>query len=413
MKPNSEPSSPTVVLDRYLVNNLLENTSDNIYFKDLQSRFIRISKCDARWLGLNDPSEVVGKTDFDFFTEEHAREALADEQEIIRTGNPIVGKIEKETWPDGHVTWVSTTKLPLRDEHGQIIGTFGISRDVTAQKLAEERAAQYARALQERNRQMEIDLQMARELQQALLPHRYPTFPAAAAPADSALQFCHRYRPSAMLGGDFFRVFRLADTKAGALICDVMGHGVRAALVTTLLSGLAEELLGVSDDPARFLSGLNRGLLATLQQMEVPLFATAFYAVVDVGRGELRYASAGHPCALHVRRAAGAVELLRSGNGQPGPALGLFEQPVFPVGQRPLAPADLVVLYTDGVYEVEGQDEEFFGTDRLVEAVRRRASLPAGELFDAVLGEIEAYAVRREWNDDVCLLAVEVRRLLR
>lgn len=412
MNEHNEPSLPAVVLDRYLVNNLLENTSDNIYFKDLQSRFIRVSKCNARWLGVNDPSEVVGKTDFDFFTEEHAREALADEQEIIRTGKPIVGKIEKETWPDGHVTWVSTTKLPLRDETGRVIGTFGISRDMTAQKLAEERAAQYARALQERNRQMEIDLQMARELQQALLPQRYPSFPPTVSPAESALQFCHCYRPSAALGGDFLLVFPLSDTKAGVLICDVMGHGVRAALVTTMLSALAEELTSQGDDPGQFLCGMNRGLHATLHQTDVPLFATAFYLVADVGTGEVRYASAGHPSALHVQRATGAVELLRAPAGSPGPALGLFEQPVYPVGRRLLAASDLLVLYTDGVYEVEGPDEEFYGSERLIEAVRRRAQQPATELLAGLLGEIEAFGGRREMNDDVCLLAVEVRALL-
>jgi PAS domain S-box-containing protein len=80
----------------------------------------------------------VGKTDFDFFTAEHAQEAYRDEQEIIRTGQPIVGKEEKETWPDGHVTWLLTTKMPLRDANGEIIGTFGVSRDITERKQTEE-----------------------------------------------------------------------------------------------------------------------------------------------------------------------------------------------------------------------------------------------------------------------------------
>jgi sigma-B regulation protein RsbU (phosphoserine phosphatase) len=413
VSPKDESAQQSVVFDRYLVNNLLENTSDNIYFKDLQSRFLRGSKSLTRWLGLSDPAEAIGKTDFDFFSEEHARQAYADEQEIIRTGNPIVGKIEKETWPDGSVTWVSTTKLPLRDEAGKVIGTFGISRDVTAQKLAEERAAQYARELQERNRQMEIDLQMARELQQAMLPQQYPTFPPTVNATKSALQFHHRYRPSETLGGDFFLVFALSDTKAGVLICDVMGHGVRAALVTAMLGALAEELTPIAHDPGQFLSGLNRGLLATLQRTDVPTFATAFYAVVDATAGVVRYACAGHPSAVHVGRKTGAVELLRAETGGIGPALGLFEQPVYTVGQRELQPDDLLLLYTDGVYEVEGPNDEFFGAPRFVEAVRRRAKLPVEKLFDEVVGELEDYAVRREFSDDVCLFAVEVRRLLR
>jgi len=87
--------------------------------------------------GINDPGAVAGKSDRDFFTEEHAFQALQDEQEIIRTG-VAVKKEEKETWPDGSETWVSTTKIPLRDTAGSIIGTFGISRDITARRKAEE-----------------------------------------------------------------------------------------------------------------------------------------------------------------------------------------------------------------------------------------------------------------------------------
>jgi len=117
---------------------LLDSSPDYIYFKDKDSRFLQINAAHARAFGLKDPAAAVGKSDFDFFTEEHARPAYEAEQDIIRTGRPIVGLVEKETRADGRVTWVSTTKLPLRDEAGRIIGTFGISRDITAQKMAEE-----------------------------------------------------------------------------------------------------------------------------------------------------------------------------------------------------------------------------------------------------------------------------------
>lgn len=124
--------------ESYLMEMLMENIPDNIYFKDLDSRFIRINRSLASYFGLKDPSEAIGKTDFDFFTEEHARQAYEDEQKVIRTGKPMIGKEEKETWPDGRITWVSTTKVPLRDKEGRIIGTFGISRDITDRKKTEE-----------------------------------------------------------------------------------------------------------------------------------------------------------------------------------------------------------------------------------------------------------------------------------
>ncbi len=121
-----------------LLRALMDHTTDNIYFKDGSSRFLRINSSQSSWLGLNAPADAVGKTDFDFFSKEHAQQAFDDEQEVIRTGKAIVGKEEKETWPDGSATWVSTTKVPLRDAGGAILGTLGISRDITEHKRVEE-----------------------------------------------------------------------------------------------------------------------------------------------------------------------------------------------------------------------------------------------------------------------------------
>lgn len=126
-----------LIQEQYLINSLLDNLPDHIYFKDMESRFIRINKSMAQFLGLNDPDQAVGKRDFDFFTGEHAKQAYEDEQNIIRTGQPL-GIEEKETYPDRPYTWVSTIKMPLRDKAGNIIGTFGISRDITKPKQDEE-----------------------------------------------------------------------------------------------------------------------------------------------------------------------------------------------------------------------------------------------------------------------------------
>ncbi len=124
-----------------LLDTLLSNSPDSIYFKDLQSRFVRASKGFEKLFHVADVKELTGKTDFDFFDTEHAREAFQDEQGIIRTGEPIIGKVETETHADGRVTSALTTKLPWRDGNGNIIGTFGISKDVTAAKDTESRLA--------------------------------------------------------------------------------------------------------------------------------------------------------------------------------------------------------------------------------------------------------------------------------
>jgi PAS domain S-box-containing protein len=116
---------------------LINNLPDYVYFKDRESRFLLINKALAHYFGLTDPGQAAGKTDADFFTEKHAREARADEIEIMRSGRLIVGKMEEETLASGEIRWVSTTKAPLHDAEGRLIGTFGLSRDVTAAKHTE------------------------------------------------------------------------------------------------------------------------------------------------------------------------------------------------------------------------------------------------------------------------------------
>ena len=122
--------------ERYLLHSLLDNVPDSIYFKDADSRFIRVSRGLARKFHLQAPEEAIGKCDADFFSEEHAQAALDDELDLLAGGEAILGKEERETWGEGEDTWCSTTKMALRDADGQIIGTFGISRDITDEKRA-------------------------------------------------------------------------------------------------------------------------------------------------------------------------------------------------------------------------------------------------------------------------------------
>lgn len=123
--------------EKYLLNALLNSSQEHIYFKDMDSKFIRVSQSMVKLFDKKDESEILGKSDFDFGFEEHAKIAFEDEQNIIRTSKPMVDAVEKENWDDGHCTWVSTTKNPLSDSDGKIVGTFGISRDITENKLME------------------------------------------------------------------------------------------------------------------------------------------------------------------------------------------------------------------------------------------------------------------------------------
>jgi len=135
-----------------LLEMMLEHSPDCIYFKDRQSRFLRCSRALAQHVHASDPGSLEGKTDFDIFLEEHARAAFEDEQKIIQTGRPIISKPEKETHSDGRTTWALTTKLPWRDKDGNIVGTFGSSKDITAIKDAETKIEEMHRQLLETSR---------------------------------------------------------------------------------------------------------------------------------------------------------------------------------------------------------------------------------------------------------------------
>jgi sigma-B regulation protein RsbU (phosphoserine phosphatase) len=274
-------------------------------------------------------------------------------------------------------------------------------------KRMSEQLHRYAAELREKNAQLESDFNMAREIQQIFLPNQYPTFPHSVAPEDSALKFSHRYIPAAAVGGDFFDIFAITDSTAGVFICDVMGHGMRAALITAIMRGLIEELMPVAADAGRFLTEINRSLRAILRRTREPFLATAFYAIADSDTGELRFANAGHPSPFRLQPGTNEVRALKNYDPRHGPALGLFEKTDYPTCRCPFVPGDRVFLFTDGIYEVTNDAGEEYGQERLLQAVRKRIRLPAEELFGELLVEAQEFSGRSDFEDDVCLVGVE------
>ncbi len=145
-----------VIDENLIISTIIEYSQDTFYFKDIESRFLFISKAVALRLGFENPMELIGKTDFDLFDLRHAEEAYFDEQNIIKTGIPIINKIEKEIWKNGNIVWISSSKYPLKDREGKIIGTWGLSRDITAQKQVEEKLELLNLQMSEANKKLEM-----------------------------------------------------------------------------------------------------------------------------------------------------------------------------------------------------------------------------------------------------------------
>jgi sigma-B regulation protein RsbU (phosphoserine phosphatase) len=397
--------------ERNLLRSVLDNLVDAIYVKDAEGRYLLGNAAHARQLGLASTTKVIGSTTADLFPEDIARRFRADDEQVMRTGEPIINRHEKAVDREKRLRWLSTTKVPLRDEAGNVVGIIGIGRDITARKLAEEQLAIYTRELQEKNAEMEGDLEMAREVQQAFLPQQFPTFPRHVAPEKSALRFCSKYLPTTTLGGDFFHVLPISDAKAGVLICDVMGHGVRAALVTAIQRALVEELTEYAEIPGEFLTQMNASLVSILRRTKSPMFASAFYVVVDVDEGSLCYSNAGHPRPVHLKRAIGSAEFLRGPGMRPGPALGVFENSRYTQEVSSMRPRDLLLLFTDGLYEVENVRGEFYEQSLLLQGLEQRLQKSTEQIFEQTLEEVRHFSATRGFIDDVCLVGVELIRL--
>ena len=393
-----------------MLQNLMEHMTDNIYFKDLESHFIMVNKAFCEWTGL-DCNQVVGKSDFDLFASAHAQEAYDDEQRIIKSGKPLVGIEEKETWEDGRITWVSTTKMPLKNAENEIIGTFGLSRNITEHKEAELRAAYYAEQISRIKDEMEEDVRMAAELQKTFFPRTYPVFPEGAKPDEQLVRFLHHYHASGLVSGDFCTIRQLSETKSGIFLCDVMGHGVRAALVTALICALVEETSVLEQDPGRFLSRMNTMMLPILKQEDTFLYATACYMVFDAATGLLQYANAGHPVPLHLRAGENEATWLMPDPALRGPALAIAEDAEFLTFEQQIEEGDTVLMYTDGLYEVCDASNREFGEDRLLQAAAQHIDADLAKLFPALINEARHFAEEGEFDDDICLVGFTCRKI--
>ncbi len=513
-------------LDSNILRVLMDTIPDRIYFKDRESRIVRNNVAHARSLGGESPDACVGKSDFDFFSKEHAERARADELEIMRTGEPKIAQIERLTMRDGRKGWASSTKMPWRDGRGEVIGTFGISRDVTDQKEAEEKLTEERNRLRtiidhlpsrlyvkdtlsryvlnnkahlemlgarsqadalgkttldffpgergqqaladdklvleggkvilnheksdfgdegrvhwslvtkvplhdvrgaliglvgishditrrkiaedelhRRSMEMEADLKMARQVQEAFLNRAYPHFPLGDGHHGSALRFAHRYIPATTLGGDFFDIVQLSDTKCGVLICDVMGHGVRAGLLTALIRGVVEEMGERAGDPAHVLNEVNHSLMPIVEQTGQPVFATVFFGVIDVAAQTISYGNAGHPPPLVLNTHTNAVSGLAPSD--PEPAAGLMAGFTYSSQHVAFSPGDLFLGYTDGVLEATDANGRMFGDARMRALLAGSRGLTSDMLADRLLVEVEAYSGRKVFEDDVCLVAIE------
>ena len=382
-------------------------------FKTGSANFIAVLD-GQRLLGMCSRQETAallgGRYGFSLWARKPIRDHLCKQETRIRVATPI-GDVLRVVFarPDANFY----DDVLLVNENGGFLGFIATETLFKVQNALlltnirdiEERD----RVIRQKNEQMETDLRMATELQQALMPSTYPIFPADAAAGATKLSFCHRYLPATLMGGDFFHIARLNDDTAAVCICDVMGHGVRAALITAMMRAMIETHALEAPEPGRLLTQLNSEFTGILKQTGTLVFVTVLYCVVNIRAGTARFARAGHPPPLQVSRSSGEVRTIIMGADSVGPAIGIIPNAQFKTTEAKLAPGDLLLFYTDGIIEVETSNGSQFGIEGLRESVRSNLEQPTESLLDAIVSDVYKFGDSTVLTDDACLVAAELQ----
>jgi phosphoserine phosphatase RsbU/P len=238
------------------------------------------------------------------------------------------------------------------------------------------------------------ELEMAREIQLAILPHEVPRI--------NGLEIAARYIPMSLVAGDFYDFIVVDEKHVGILVADVSGHGLPAALIASMLKAAFAAQSPHACDPALVLSGLNQSLCGKFKNH----FVTGAYVFVDMDKNSIKYAGAGHPPLLLWRQSSGAAsEVLENGL-----LLGFFKDAPYSVVEVRVQPGDKVVLYTDGILETRSPSKEEFGPDLFKAFLESNHNLKADKFADLMLEELTAWSENHKGNgqdDDITLLVID------
>lgn len=257
------------------------------------------------------------------------------------------------------------------------------------------------------NAEMKRDLDLASEFQQAFLNRPYPRIPEVHMEGRLRLVFAHEYRPATVMGGDFFEISPLAPDCAGIFVADVMGHGMRSALIVSILRTLIAELSQRGRNAPHFIRELNTEFCSLLKTLPHPFFASAAYFVADTTSRMATYAFAGHPPPFVLHRSTGRVSRLNMPRPQ-GAAMGLIPSEEYGGDHVRLNPGDGFIFFTDGAYEAANRQGEEFGIARMEKVIRANVYRPSKEVLAAVIKAIQEFAGEESIADDICLVAVDV-----
>ncbi|MBT3192486.1 MAG: SpoIIE family protein phosphatase [Verrucomicrobia bacterium] len=380
----------------------IQNSGNGIAITDIEATLEYFNPAMAALLGAEEREQLDGENITSYLNNPTVSYAITD---AVTNGLTWSGELEMLRLDD-ITLFVQASVAPNTDADDTVVGMVWSLLDISDQKRARQE-------IEERNAQMEEDLSLAREFQQAFIQRAYPVFPPGVDPDESILELSHIYLPSGAVGGDFFEVFSVSEHRVGVFISDVMGHGVRSALVVATIRGLIEELGPERLNPSAFLSHMNRDLTRIIKHHGHVTFATAFYMVLNLTDGKIEFASAGHPSPFLLSAATQTVSEIVPDEGKQGPALGIFSATAYETTTAKIAPDDMIMLYTDGIFEAECCTScECFELERVSSLLQENMELSPAMLLPRLLEAAQKFCNRDDFDDDVCLVALKLKGFL-
>ncbi len=293
--------------------------------------------------------------------------------------------------PVGFLFFTSIEHDAYRDASLRFYGHIAsqLSLVIEQARLYSEMAG-YVQTVEQLNRQMNHDLDLARQLQQTFIPTAAPTIPG--------FDICLHYEPVMQVGGDVLELIRLDDDRLLIFVADAMGHGVQAALVMAMLKGMLTSVVGSTQDPAELMARLNRSLRPLVQDY----FAVAACIAIDQRRGVGRISRGGLPTPLLLDGASGEIRELDGGSLP----LAVDENEVYGAMEFPFLTGDLLLIATDGLIESSNTADDEFGIERVMGIMKQRPRVSAAELVECVLAEQRSFCGRHEQRDDMTVLVL-------
>ncbi|MBK1878120.1 SpoIIE family protein phosphatase [Pelagicoccus mobilis] len=394
---------------RNLLDLIIQILPCRIFVRDPDDRFVLANQTYKDALGIKRSREIIGHRLSEFSDEERVNR-IREEDKRVREGHSILNQIDNDLTVFKESTWIVTSKVPLKGRDGSIEGIVGMTYDITEQKKAEEEARHLSKQLGMKNAQFEAELLVARQLQETLMSMGFDQERSFLRHGPSwNVEASYFYKPSHHLAGDFFDLIPISDTKLGILVCDVMGHGVKAALVTMLLRGLISEFSAILDQPAKVLAQLNKRLCALAEDQEFPRFTTAVYLILDIENGTARVANAGHPGPLWKTRDETGREMFEPcPSAEIGPALGLIPEQEFVRHEFEITETTEFLLYTDGIIEQKDAMGHEFGIQKLEEILLNNQGDGLASQIKTIKSALRLTAGTDEFDDDICIVAVKM-----